>query len=98
MGTRGAFKVTVAKEDFVFASAHFITFAGHRCETLHGHNYRVGIVLEGGLEADSWYVADFSVVKKILRRLTDELDHKVLLPTQNPIVKVGREGPRVTVA
>lgn len=40
MGTRGDFKVTVTKEDLVFAAAHFITFAGHRCETLHGHNYR----------------------------------------------------------
>jgi 6-pyruvoyltetrahydropterin/6-carboxytetrahydropterin synthase len=92
------FRIAVAKEDFVFASAHFITFAGHRCETLHGHNYRVGIVLEGGLGADSWYVADFSVVKKIMRRLTDELDHKVLLPLQNPIVKVAHDGARVTVA
>src|SRR5438309_3281381 len=50
MGTRGEFKVAITKEDLVFAAAHFITFAGHRCEKLHGHNYRASLVVEGGLE------------------------------------------------
>lgn len=98
MEPRGSFRVAVAKEDFVFAAAHFITFAGHRCETLHGHNYRAGIVLEGALERDAWFVVDFSAVKKIMRQLTNELDHKVLLPTQNPKLTIGRQGDSVTVA
>ena len=95
---QGEFKVSVTKEDLVFAAAHFITFSGHRCETLHGHNYRAAVMLEGALETDSWYVADFSVVKKIMRGLTAELDHKVLLPTTNPIVSVTPDGARVQVA
>lgn len=98
MNPRGTFSVAVTKEDLVFAAAHFITFAGHRCETLHGHNYRVRIVLEGGLEPDSWFVVDFSAVKGVMRRLTAELDHKVLLPTQNPKLAVARQGDSVTVA
>jgi len=98
MSPRGDFRISIAKEDLVFAAAHFITFAGHRCETLHGHNYRASVMLQGALEAETWYVADFAVVKKIMRRLTDDLDHKVLLPTQNPIVTVARDGARVTVA
>ena len=32
------FRVQVSKDYLVFASAHFITFRGHQCETLHGHN------------------------------------------------------------
>ena len=98
MGTSGEFRISITKQDLVFAAAHFITFAGHRCETLHGHNYRASVMLEGALEPDSWYVADFSVVKKIMRRLTAELDHKVLLPTGNPVVAVKKEGARMTVA
>ena len=43
----GEYRVTVAKDYLVFASAHFITFAGHRCETLHGHNYRVAVTIGG---------------------------------------------------
>jgi len=44
------FKVAVTKDNLVFASAHFITFSGHRCEKLHGHNYRTRVVVEGGLD------------------------------------------------
>ncbi len=84
MTSRGSFKVSVTKDYLVFASAHFITFAGHRCEPLHGHNYRVAVTLEGTLDDESWYVVDFSVLKQLMRRLCNEIDHKVLLPTQNP--------------
>lgn len=35
----------------MFASAHFITFAGHRCEGLHGHHYRARVTLDGELDA-----------------------------------------------
>ena len=41
-----SFRVQVSKDYLVFASAHFITFRGHQCETLHGHNYRVGVAVE----------------------------------------------------
>jgi 6-pyruvoyltetrahydropterin/6-carboxytetrahydropterin synthase len=98
MGTRGEFKVAITKEDLVFAAAHFITFAGHRCETLHGHNYRAGIVIEGGLARDSWFVVDFAAVKKLMRGLTGELDHKVLLPRDNPKLTIAEENGSVRVA
>lgn len=95
---RGEFRVTVTKDYLVFASAHFITFEGHRCESLHGHNYRVGVVLEGELEEESWYVYDFRSLKKLMRALCDEIDHKVLLPLENPRLQVKEEGDSVTVA
>jgi 6-pyruvoyltetrahydropterin/6-carboxytetrahydropterin synthase len=98
MPPAGQFKVTVTKEDLVFAAAHFITLPGHRCEALHGHNYRAGVVVEGGLEPDAWYVVDFVAVKRLMKRLTDELDHKVLLPTQNPRLAVQAGPERTTVA
>ena len=82
------FRVSVTKDYLVFAAAHFITFAGHRCESLHGHNYRAGITIEGHLDEESWYVLDFSEVKRMLRRQCDAIDHKVLLPLQNPKISV----------
>ena len=66
---RGEFRVSVTKDYLVFASAHFITFSGHRCETLHGHNYRVGVVVEGALDPESWFVFDFVVLKRIMKAL-----------------------------
>jgi 6-pyruvoyltetrahydropterin/6-carboxytetrahydropterin synthase len=98
MDARGDFRVTITKEDLVFAAAHFITFAGHRCEKLHGHNYRASIVIEGDLEKDSWFVVDFSAVKKLMRSLTAELDHRVLLPRDNPQLALREENGSVRVA
>jgi len=98
MPRRGEFRVTVTKDYLVFASAHFITFAGHRCEGLHGHNYRARVTVEGELDEESWFVFDFVVIKKIMRGLCDEIDHKVLLPLQNPKLQIGEQGESVTVA
>jgi len=91
MAAHNQFKVTVTKDNHVFAAAHFITFPGHQCERLHGHNYRTHVVVEGGLDPEAFYVIDFSMLKQLMKRLTDEIDHKVLLPLENPIVKVDEE-------
>ena len=98
MQRRGDFRVTVAKDYLVFASAHFITFAGHRCEGLHGHNYRASVTLDGELNEEAWFVFDFVELKKIMRRLCDEIDHLVLLPLQSDRVKVAEEADVVKVA
>jgi 6-pyruvoyltetrahydropterin/6-carboxytetrahydropterin synthase len=94
----GKFSVSVTKDYLVFASAHFITFAGHRCEGLHGHNYRARVTVEGALDEECWFVFDFTVLKKIMRRLCDEIDHKVLLPTENPKLRLTEVGEAVHVA
>jgi 6-pyruvoyltetrahydropterin/6-carboxytetrahydropterin synthase len=98
MAGRKQFRVAVTKDNHVFASAHFITFPGHRCETLHGHNYRTHVAVEGGLDPEAHFVIDFSALKQLMKRLTDELDHRVLLPLQNPKIQVREEGENVAVA
>ena len=91
---QSSFRVQVSKDYLVFASAHFITFRGHQCESLHGHNYRVGVAVEGSVDAEAFFVLDFSVLKQITRRLVDEIDHKVLLPTENPKLAFHEDGDR----
>jgi 6-pyruvoyltetrahydropterin/6-carboxytetrahydropterin synthase len=93
------YKVTVTKDYIVFASAHFITFAGHRCEGLHGHNYRATVTVEGALDPDAWFVFDFVVLKKLMKQLCDEIDHVVLLPmeSQRVTVTVDEETVHVSV-
>ena len=98
MQRRGEFRVSVTKDYLVFASAHFITFAGHRCEGLHGHNYRARVTVEGQLNEDSWFVFDFVVLKRIMRGLCDEIDHLVLLPLESTRIQVKEDGDNVTVA
>lgn len=79
----GTFRVTVSKDYLVFSSAHFITFRGHTCESLHGHNYRVAVTVEGPIDAECLFVIDFAILKQVVRRYVDQLDHRVLLPTRN---------------
>ncbi|MBA3554364.1 MAG: 6-carboxytetrahydropterin synthase [Gemmatimonadales bacterium] len=94
---RSPFRVQVSKDYLVFASAHFITFRGHQCESLHGHNYRVGVAVEGSVDSECLFVLDFSVLKQITRHLVDEIDHKVLLPALNPKLGYREEGDRLAV-
>lgn len=94
---QSTFKVQVSKDYLVFASAHFITFKGHQCESLHGHNYRVGVAVEGSIDPECLFVLDFSVLKQITRQKVDAIDHKVLLPTLNPKLAFREDGDRVAV-
>jgi len=81
------FRVRLEKEQHVFSAAHFITFAGDVCERLHGHNYRVAVEVSGPLD-DNHYVVDFIALRDELKKLTDELDHRMLLPTSHPLIRV----------
>jgi 6-pyruvoyltetrahydropterin/6-carboxytetrahydropterin synthase len=98
MPRRSGFKVSLTKDNIVFASAHFITLPGHRCEALHGHNYRTRVVVEGGIDPESHFVLDFAELKELIRTLTDEIDHRVLLPLDNPKLQISQQGEAITVA
>ncbi len=81
------YQVRVSKDYLVFCSGHFISYDGHQCERLHGHNYRAAVEVEGELNADR-YVFDFIALKRCAKAITDQLDHYMLLPTGNPVIHV----------
>ena len=83
------------KEYLTFSAAHFITFAGSICERLHGHNYRVRCVIEGPLD-ENQYVIDFIALRDALKKIVDELDHHMLLPTSHPMIRVQPAASAVT--
>ena len=85
-----SYHVHLAKEQFVFCAAHFITFGENICERLHGHNYRVAVDLHGPL-GEHAYVVDFIAARDALLEITTELDHHVLLPTEHPRIAVAVE-------
>ena len=90
------FKVHVTKDHLVFCSGHFISYRGHQCERLHGHNYRTAVEVEGPLTED-YYVFDFIALKNRTKAITDELDHHMLLATRNPVIAVEESPTRVRV-
>ncbi len=86
------YKVRVTKDYLVFCSGHFITYAGGECERVHGHNYRTSVEVEDDLDVNH-YVFDFIALKDLTRRIVDELDHRMLLPTRSDLIALEEDGP-----
>jgi 6-pyruvoyltetrahydropterin/6-carboxytetrahydropterin synthase len=89
-GTR--YKVRVTKDELVFSSGHFITFAGGICERIHGHNYRVAVEVEDDLD-ENHYVFDFIALRDQTRAIVADLDHRMLLPDRSPLIRLEDDGP-----
>ncbi|MBN2086902.1 6-carboxytetrahydropterin synthase QueD [Candidatus Peregrinibacteria bacterium] len=64
----------IAKE-FTFDSAHFLTDYHGKCEKLHGHTYRMRVVIEGEVQANG-LVMDFAELKEIVnKKVVNVWDH-----------------------
>jgi 6-pyruvoyltetrahydropterin/6-carboxytetrahydropterin synthase len=80
------YKITVERNTLRFSAAHF-TLSHGQVEQLHGHNYDLLVEIEGELTEDAW-VLDFGEVKRIAEALCQQLDHRFLLPRDNPALPV----------
>lgn len=60
-----------------FSSAHNLRGYKGKCEGLHGHNWKVELVVCGKLDKIGM-VADFRIVKNKLNSILEKLDHKYL--------------------
>jgi 6-pyruvoyltetrahydropterin/6-carboxytetrahydropterin synthase len=90
------YSIKLEKERFVFSAAHFITYNDDVCEPLHGHNYHVTAEIHGPLN-ENHYVLDFIAVRDELQRIVDSLDHRMILPTEHPTIRVVENDSEVTV-
>lgn len=95
-GVSECFRVRLEKEAFVFSAAHFITYHGDVCEPLHGHNYGVACEIAGPLD-ENQYVVDFIALRDRLAEITRELDHRVILPANHPLICVAPDEREVLV-
>lgn len=77
--------ISVDKEYLKFSVAHFLIFPDGSQERLHGHNYRVTLELEAGLD-EHGLVLDFIEVKPVVRDLCDELDEHWIIPGEHPVL------------
>ena len=64
-----------------FASAHQLREYQGKCENLHGHNWRVLARVRGEKLDALGMLMDFGILKKHVRQLTEDLDHKFLNET-----------------
>jgi 6-pyruvoyltetrahydropterin/6-carboxytetrahydropterin synthase len=91
-----SFHIRLTNDNLVFSSGHFITLPDGQCERLHGHTYRVSAEVHGSLDS-SQCVVDFLVLGAALKTIVDELDHRMLLPTQHLSLRVSSDKDVVEV-
>ena len=77
-----------------FSSAHFIPDLG-KCSRLHGHDYAVSIELEGDLK--NGILIDYGDVKRIARKILEQYDHRVLIPTRGTLSVANVQSNHVSV-
>lgn len=74
----------------MFSAAHYLRNYKGKCENLHGHNWKVFVEVSGTELDRAGMLVDFGVLKKGLREILGELDHKNLneevlyFKTKNP--------------
>jgi 6-pyruvoyltetrahydropterin/6-carboxytetrahydropterin synthase len=64
--------------DETFAAAHNLRNYHGKCEDLHGHNYKVRVVLAGKELDDTGLLYDFVHLKRVIQEVIASLDHKYL--------------------
>jgi len=67
-------------EEYTFEAAHRLPNvpAGHKCERLHGHSYRVAVHITGPMDDHAGWVVDFADIAAAIRPILDCLDHYYL--------------------
>ena len=85
-----SYSVSLKKAVHVFSAGHFITLTDTVCEAVHGHNWTVSCLVSG--EPDKHGMAiDFIFLRDSLTRIISQLDHCMLLPTENSLLNVTRQ-------
>ena len=72
-------RVSLTKS-FNFEAAHWLPCfpEEHKCRRLHGHSFKVDIVVEGEVAPEKGYLVDFGDLKKVVGPVIDSLDHRLL--------------------
>ncbi|MCJ2556922.1 MAG: 6-carboxytetrahydropterin synthase [Candidatus Thermoplasmatota archaeon] len=74
-----------------FSASHFIP--GHEgCERLHGHSFAIHVKVEGD-KGPSGMVMDFVSLKRALKEMARDFDHKMLIAGRSKAVR--REGETI---
>ena len=64
-----------------FAAAHQLKMVAEKCESLHGHNWKVEVFLTGEKLNRAGVLMDFGEIKKEVATIMETLDHKFLNET-----------------
>jgi len=67
-------------KSFGFEAAHYLpSFPdGHKCRRMHGHSFRVDVIVEGDIPENRHYLIDYGEIKQVTEPLRKQLDHYCL--------------------
>jgi 6-pyruvoyltetrahydropterin/6-carboxytetrahydropterin synthase len=75
-----------------FCYGHRLLHHDGKCRHLHGHNGKLLVTVSGDGLDELGMVVDFSEIKRVLSRWIEEnLDHRMILSRDNPLVPVLQE-------
>lgn len=65
---------------FDFEAAHWLPCfpEGHKCRRMHGHSFKVEVVVEGDVPEERGYLVDYGEIKRAIAPVRDRLDHYCL--------------------
>ncbi|MBC8309526.1 MAG: 6-carboxytetrahydropterin synthase QueD [Phycisphaerales bacterium] len=68
------------EKTFRFEAAHWLPNVphGHKCGRMHGHSFRVTVVVLGDVDQKSGWVMDYGIIKNAFAPLEKQLDHYLL--------------------
>ena len=78
------FEVSV---EHTFAAGHALRNYKGKCENVHGHNYRIQVVVRGEELDATGMLADFVELKRLLRDICEPMDH-VFLNDMEPFTEL----------
>ena len=69
------FEVTVEQ---TFAAGHALRNYRGKCENVHGHNYRVRVIVQGSQLDSTGLLVDFLEVNRLISGTVEYLDHRFI--------------------
>lgn len=66
------------QKDFTFDAAHNLTMYHGKCEKLHGHTYKLSVILDGTPDSEGMII-DFCEISDIVKeKVISKLDHSYI--------------------
>jgi 6-pyruvoyltetrahydropterin/6-carboxytetrahydropterin synthase len=67
-------------KEYRFEAAHRLprVAEGHKCSRVHGHSYKVELLVTGEVDPATGWLIDFGVIDECWGELHDRLDHRYL--------------------
>lgn len=88
--------IELYKEEMKFSAGHFTIFSATSRESLHGHNFAVGLEVDTAV-TDEGMAFDYGILKQRLRELCRSLNEVFLLPAKSPHLEIVEHDDRVSL-